>query len=113
VILGNITRMQGQGKHATQIALSQITKVDPMTTSQALRTLERKKLIRRVVSKEDRRAVHVLPTPKGVRTTELALDRFIKAHVAFFGRIDTNLDGFTAVLQELVSAHNEAANRHK
>lgn len=106
VILGNITRMQGQDKPATQIALAQITKVDPMTMSQALRTLERKKLIRRAVSKEDRRAVHVLPTPKGVRVTTQALDRFIQAHMAFFGKVENDLEGFINVLQELVNNHS-------
>lgn len=102
VILGNIVRMQGQGKAATQIALAQITKVDPMTTSQALRTLERKKLIRRVTSKEDRRAVQVLPTVKGTKVTTQALQRFVQAHLNFFEPIKADLDSFALALQALV-----------
>jgi DNA-binding MarR family transcriptional regulator len=102
VILGNIVRMKGQGRVATQIALAQITKVDPMTTSQSLRTLERKKLIRRVTSKEDRRAVQVLPTAKGTKVTAQALQRFVQAHLKFFEPIKADLDTFAVALQALV-----------
>lgn len=107
VILGNIVRFEGQSKKATQILLSRLTKVDPMTISQSLQTLERKKLIRRVASKEDRRAFYVLPTTKGVKVTAEALERFIEAHLEFFGPISDEIARFTEVLQRIVKAQSE------
>jgi DNA-binding MarR family transcriptional regulator len=107
VILGNIVRFEGQGKKATQILLSRLTKVDPMTISQSLQTLEKKKLIQRVASKEDRRAFYVLPTAKGVKVTAEALDRFIQAHLEFFGPVSDDIAVFTEVMLRIVRAQNE------
>jgi DNA-binding MarR family transcriptional regulator len=108
VILGNIVRFDGQGEKATQILLSRLTKVDPMTVSQALRTLEKKKLVRRIVPKEDRRAFYVLPTAKGVNVTAQALERFIEAHLEFFGPISDSVDAFAKILQTLVGSQLES-----
>ena len=107
IILGNVVRMAGQNKEPTQVLLSQITKVDPMTTSQALRTLEKKKLIRRVVSKEDKRAYFVRATAKGVSVTSEALDRMIAAHLAFFKPLESQLDAFSNNLQQLVKSNDK------
>ncbi|MGH2582877.1 MAG: MarR family winged helix-turn-helix transcriptional regulator [Anaerolineales bacterium] len=104
VILGNIVRLIGQGNEATQILLSEITKIDPMTTSQSIRALERKRLVKRVISTEDKRAFTISPTPKGIRVTEAALDRFIQSHLSFFKPVEENLDVLTAVLLKLVRA---------
>jgi DNA-binding MarR family transcriptional regulator len=106
IILGNIVRMSGQKKEVTQIALSEITKVDPMTTSQAIRTLEKKKLIKRVVSKEDKRAFFVLPTPHGARVTIRALQKLVEAHESFFEPLEKDLDSFGVALQQLIRFNN-------
>ncbi len=102
IILGNIVRLTGNKKDVTQIMLSEITKVDPMTTSQAIRTLERKKLIKRITSKVDKRAFYVLPTPKGVEVTMQALQRIVRAHEAFFKPLEKEIDAFSASLQKLI-----------
>jgi DNA-binding MarR family transcriptional regulator len=104
VILGNVVRLVGQGKKATQILLSEITKVDPMTTSQAIRTLEKKKLVKRETSKEDKRAFTVLPTGKGFKVTEAALGSFIRAHLSFFKPVEGDLEDLTAILRKLVQS---------
>ena len=104
IILGNIVRMSGQKKVVTQKALSEVTKVDPMTTSQAMRTLEKKKLIKRVVSKDDKRAFSILPTTQGVRVTMEALQRIAEAHENFFDPVKGQIDLFSECLQELTQS---------
>jgi DNA-binding MarR family transcriptional regulator len=108
IILGNVVRIQGQGKHATQTVLAQITKVDPMTMSQALRTLERKKMITRATARDDRRAVRVVATAKGIKTTALALERIIRAHVAFFQPLQGDLESLANSLETLIKSHDTA-----
>jgi len=102
IILGNIVRMTGQKKTVTQVALSEITKVDPMTTSQAIRTLEKKKLIRRVVVKIDKRAFSIVPTQRGAQVTLRALQAFVEAHESFFKPVEQEMETFARGLQKLI-----------
>lgn len=104
VILGNVVRLSGQNKAVTQIMLSESTKVDPMTISQAIRTLERKKLVKRVAAQSDKRAYHVQATAKGLEVTDQALQRFVAAHEAFFEPLKDDLESFALQLQQLVEA---------
>src|SRR3990172_5943888 len=106
VILGNIVRMTGQKKTVTQIALSEQTKVDPMTTSQAIRTLVKKKLIKRVVSKEDKRAFSIIPTRQGVQVALQALQKLAKAHDEFFKPFEQDLVSFGNQLQRLLESNS-------
>ncbi len=102
VILGNIVRMTGQKRSVTQITLSAVTKIDPMTTSQAIRTLEKKKLIKRIVAEEDRRAFSIQPTTQGVKVTIEALQRIAQAHEEFFRPLDKEINLFSYELQKLI-----------
>jgi|SRR3989304_8217614 len=102
IILGNIVRMTGQKKTVTQVALSDITKVDTMTTSQAIRTLEKKKLIRRVVAKNDKRAFSIVPTQRGAQVTLRALQAFVEAHESFFKPVEQEMETFARSLQKLI-----------
>jgi DNA-binding MarR family transcriptional regulator len=107
VILGNIVRWVRMDKDVTQIMLSEQTKIDPMTTSQAIRTLEKKELIIREPSKEDKRAYHVQPTPKGIEVMDQALQRFVRAHEAFFEPLKGDLEAFAAQLRQLIEYSQE------
>ncbi len=106
IILGNIVRMTGQKRQVTQINLSEITKIDPMTTSQAIRTLEKKKLIKRIIAEEDRRAFSIQPTSQGVRVTLEALQRIAQAHEEFFRPLDKEINLFSYELQKLIQPNN-------
>lgn len=106
IILGNIVRMAGQKKMVTQIALADLTKNDPMTTSQAIRTLEKKKLIKRIVAEEDKRAFSVQPTTQGVKVTIEALQRIAQAHEEFFRPLDEEINLFSYELQKLIQPNN-------
>jgi DNA-binding MarR family transcriptional regulator len=102
VILGNIVRMTGQKLTVTQIGLSEITKIDPMTTSQAIRTLEKKKLIKRIVVEKDKRAFSIQPTNHGVQVTLEALQHIAQAHEEFFRPLDKEINLFSYELQKLL-----------
>ncbi|HEY6452210.1 MAG TPA: MarR family transcriptional regulator [Steroidobacteraceae bacterium] len=84
VILANVLRLGEEGKSVTQSLLSTATKVDPMTTSQSLRSLEQKRLITRQTTKSDLRAKHVQLTQRGRDVAFEAIARLAKVHQAFF-----------------------------
>ena len=102
VILGNVVRLSGQSKEVTQVMLSEITKIDPMTTSQSIRALEKKNLIRRKASSSDKRAYHVQATQPGVEMAHKSLQRFVQAHEAFFAPLKQDIDAFSLHLQKLL-----------
>ena len=84
VILANTLRLTEEGLDVTQSLLSKATKVDRMTTSQTLRSLERKRLITRRSSKKDLRTNQVLLTKRGRKVTFTTVERLAAAHQAFF-----------------------------
>jgi DNA-binding MarR family transcriptional regulator len=65
VLLASMHWLTLEKKEVTQIILSQHTKIDPMTTSTVLRTLQRKGLIERKEHSTDTRAKTVALTQKG------------------------------------------------
>lgn len=71
-LLGAIAQLTKEGKTITQIALSQETNIDPMTTSTILRNLQKRGLINRTESKTDTRA-------REIELTELGIETFLKA----------------------------------
>ena len=56
VLLASIHWLTLSGQEVTQVLLSNHTKIDPMTTSTVLRTLQQKSLIQRQENKRDTRA---------------------------------------------------------
>lgn len=89
-----------QNKAITQVQLAQLCKIDVMTTSQVLRTLEKKKLIKRCRSKEDSRAINTFPTEKGKRLTEKAIPIVESADEVYFSRIK-NRKSLMSILKKL------------
>ena len=65
-LLGAIARLSLENVETTQIALSQETDIDPMTTSTILRNLQKKGLVVRKECKTDTRARVVDLTDEGV-----------------------------------------------
>ncbi|NDV69504.1 MarR family winged helix-turn-helix transcriptional regulator [Dysgonomonas sp. 25] len=64
-LMGAIIQLKTDNIETTQIALSQETGIDPMTTSTIIRNLQKKKLITRKESKTDTRARIVELTKEG------------------------------------------------
>lgn len=79
-LLGAILYLKSENIETTQIALSQETDTDPMTTSTIIRNLQKKGLITRVESKTDTRARIVDLTEEGSRIVHESKNRLIALH---------------------------------
>jgi DNA-binding MarR family transcriptional regulator len=105
ILLANIVRLTDEGEKVTQILLSKKTSVDPVTTSQTVRVLEKKEIIKRVVSSEDKRAFILLPTKKGDELKTIILQRLPTLQKHFFCSIENELDTLIILLQQLIDAN--------
>jgi DNA-binding MarR family transcriptional regulator len=106
VLLANVLRLSEEGLEVTQSLLSKATKVDRMTTSQTLRSLEQKRLIIRRASKEDSRTRHIQLTPRGRNIAFDAVARLAATHEAFFLPIRSEKQQIVSYLQRLVRAND-------
>ena len=105
-ILSAIRHLNKTEPEITQITISNITNIDPMTTSTILRNLQKKKLITRKASKTDTRARVVEITQQGEELLGLASNKITSSTEAIFEKIDretlkTQLRTLLDVLTEL------------
>lgn len=84
VLLASILWLMQQNESITQIVLSNHTKIDPMTTSTVLRTLQKKGLLQRQEHSTDTRAKTVELTPNGIEMAKLAVKTVEKFDHEFF-----------------------------
>jgi DNA-binding MarR family transcriptional regulator len=110
VILANVLRLSEEGQTVTQSLLSAATKVDPMTTSQALRSLEQKRLIIRRTPKADLRAKQVKLTSRGRDVAFEAVIRLAGIHQAFFMPLKDQDRQVVVFLQKLIQANDFTAS---
>lgn len=90
-------------EEVTQISLSNFTQIDPMTTSQIVRTLQKKEFISRQEHKTDTRAKIVEITPKGEKIIKKAIVVVEEFDKNFFTQLGNNQDLFNENLQLLLS----------
>jgi len=100
-ILSAIYHMGQSGQEVTQIAISNMTNVDPMTTSTILRNLQKKKLIDRKLSKTDTRARVVEVTAEGEDVFFRAMTKVKAATDELFKSVDK--DAITEQLRTLLT----------
>ena len=87
--------------------LSDHTKIDPMTTSTVLRTLQRKGLLERREHSTDTRAKTVALTKSGEQVTRLAVKTVEKFDLDFFTILGTKVGDFNKKLSTLLSQQNQ------
>jgi len=103
VLLASIMWLSQYDKPITQIVLSAHTKIDPMTTSTVLRTLQAKGLVARKEHATDTRAKTVALTQDGEQVTRQAI-RVVEAFDnAFFKPLAKDTADFNARLLQLLS----------
>lgn len=102
VLMASIHWLQLQKQEVTQIVLSSHTKIDPMTTSTVLRTLEKKEYIKRKEHKTDTRAKIIGLTEKGIEIVKLAIVTVENFDNDFFSKLGNKTD-FNSQLQKLVN----------
>lgn len=103
VLMASIHWLTLHKQDVTQIVLSSNTKIDPMTTSTVLRTLQAKGFIHRKEHSTDTRAKTVELTGEGkalVKEAVKAVEAFDKA---FFSVLGNNTGNFNGDLQALLT----------
>lgn len=102
VVLATLGWLTKNGERVTQAAVGKIAGLDPNTTSQIIRGLEAKKLIKRVPS-SDPRAKNPSLTTKGSQLLIEALPAVEKADNKFFENLSTGeTDVLIQIFQKLV-----------
>lgn len=79
-LMGAILYLKSEGVETTQIALSQESDTDPMTTSTIIRNMEKKGLVTRKESKTDTRARIVDLTSEGYDIVSKATKKIVDLH---------------------------------
>lgn len=102
VLLASIHWLTLQKQDVTQILLSSHTKIDPMTTSTVLRTLQAKGLLKRQEHATDTRAKTVALTDKGREVTKEAVIAVERFDAKFFGVLGNEITGFNKNLSSLL-----------
>lgn len=87
-LLQSVVELNGNREPVTQKALADHAKTDPMMTSQVLRTLEAKALVKRSAHPVDKRAMAIELTAKGSRTLERATGSVNAIDTRFFDAVD-------------------------
>ncbi len=98
VLLASLLWLSKQNNNVTQIDLSQHSKIDPMTTSTVIRTLQRKNLVDRHEHHTDTRAKTVVLTDAGIKITKQAVKIIEQFDKAFFNTLGTKTQAFNAAL---------------
>lgn len=98
VLLASIHWLTLSKQDVTQILLSSHTKIDPMTTSTVLRTLQTKGLLKRQEHEKDTRAKTVSLTDKGVKTVIQAVKTVEQFDDEFFSPLGKQTSDFNKKL---------------
>lgn len=103
VLLVSILWFSTRNEGITQIQLSVHSKIDPMTTSTILRTLQRKGLIKRQEHSTDTRAKVVELTGQGREVAKSAVKIVEKFDACFFASLGDKEQGFNKALLSLLT----------
>jgi DNA-binding MarR family transcriptional regulator len=99
VILASIGWLTKEGKEIQQVEIARFSGLDPNTTSQILRSLHAKKLIRRGHSEGRSKSPSL--TAAGAKLLQKALPEVEKTDSAFFAAVSSKKTGFISILQKL------------
>jgi DNA-binding MarR family transcriptional regulator len=102
MLLASITSLAEHDEPVTQIMLARHARTDAMTTSQVVRALENKKLVRRTDHPTDSRAYALRPTAAGRRLARQLIHLVERADQEFFSGLGGDTQRFAAMLRELV-----------
>lgn len=102
VLLASIHWLSLNQQQVTQIILSAHTKIDPMTTSTVLRTLQAKGLLQRQEHSTDTRAKTVALTDPGKATIKEAVKIVEQFDAEFFNVLGTSISDFNQKLSFLL-----------
>ena len=102
VLMASIHWLRLHNQEVTQIILSSHTKIDPMTTSTVLRTLQKKGMVTRQEHLTDTRAKTVILTNEGKETIKKAIVTVETFDDTFFSSLGTKTKEFNKNLLTLL-----------
>ena len=105
VLMASIHWLTLQKQDVTQILLSSHTKIDPMTTSTVLRTLQAKELIQRQEHATDTRAKTVQLTDNGKKIIKQAVKTVEAFDAEFFAVLGEKIPKFNRQLGSLLGVN--------
>lgn len=108
VLMASIHWLTLHQQEVTQIALSSHTKIDPMTTSTVLRTLQTKGLLERREHLTDTRAKTVGLTDSGEKIIQQAVKTVEEFDRTFFAKLVDTTGSFNKQLLILLENKNES-----
>lgn len=111
VLMASIHWLTLHKQDVTQILLSAHTKIDPMTTSTVLRTLQNKKLIQRHEHVTDTRAKTVGLTENGKKIIKQAVKTVESFDRKFFAMLGDKTETFNKQLLTLLDNKNGGQHR--
>ncbi|GGD74985.1 MarR family transcriptional regulator [Emticicia aquatilis] len=103
VLLASTLWLMQHNEAITQIVLSNHTKIDPMTTSTVLRTLQKKGFLGRKEHSADTRAKTVVLTPAGIEVAKIAVKVVEEFDRSFFQQLGSDLSFFNQNLHSLLT----------
>jgi len=103
VLMASIHWLTLHGVDVTQIVLSSHTKIDPMTTSTVLRTLQSKEFVQRKEHKTDTRAKTVALTDSGKKLILPAIRTVEEFDASFFAVLNNQTTPFNHNLLALLT----------
>ncbi len=107
VLLASIHWLTLSKQNVTQVLLSSHTKIDPMSTSTVLRSLQEKGLLKRQEHETDTRAKTVSLTDKGVKLVNQAVKTVEQYDDEFFSPLAKQKKDFNKSLVSLLSRNIE------
>ncbi len=106
VILINVPRLNKEKRTVTQMLLAEVTKIDRMTVSQSIRTLETKGLVKRITASTNKRAYHVELTEVGRKVAMQAIRYIATTHDTFFQSLANDTETYVTLTQRLIKVNN-------
>lgn len=97
----------------TQIQLAERAETDPMMTSQVVRKLEAKGLVRRTASARDKRAFNLEATSKGTELIGRSMIAVEAVDDKFFKAIEADMPDFVEMMRKLVWTSKDNLNHKK
>lgn len=103
VVLAVTAYLQNHGETVTQTMIASYSEIDPMTTSQILKLLEKKKLIKKEPHPTDTRANAILLLPEGLQKVNQAVALIESFDDDFFGTLGEEQLPFMESLKKLTN----------
>lgn len=110
VLLASLMWLSRQQEMVMQIDLSNHSKIDPMTTSTVLRTLQEKGFLGRQEHVTDTRAKVVVLTDSGIKVVKQAIKTVEDFDREFFSSLNTKRGDFNKHLLKIIQANVDSGS---